>query len=83
MKPETIKKLQETVPELRELLAFLASEAAKLNMLDSVPESGSHIDIALEVLARKRAYETLTKMLTPLIGSIESVSGVDPKEFVV
>lgn len=82
MNPETVKKLQENVPELRELVAFLAAEAEKLNTLADLGEF-AHNDIAVEVIARKRAYDTIQRMLSPLLDVQESGSGIDVQEYVV
>lgn len=81
MKPETVQKLKQDVPELRELIAFLASEAEKLNTLEGIDDAIPH-GIAVEVLSRKRAYQTLTAMLAPLIGDVQRLVGVDPQEYV-
>ncbi len=82
MKPETVKKLQENVPELRELVAFLAMEAAKLNVLDdldSLPVS-ERGDV---VSGRMWAYKTISRMLAPLVGAVEVPGRPDPSEYAV
>lgn len=83
MKPETIKRLQENVPELRELIAFLSAEATKLNTLDGVIDFHDPIQLAVAVKARIRAYETISTMLAPLVSPIDKPVGTDPKEFVM
>ncbi len=81
MKPETIKRLQENIPELKELIGFLASEAAKLNTLDGL-EAMTDKEQYEAVNGKIWAYKTITAMLAPLVGVQDTVIGVDPKEYV-
>ena len=62
---ETLKVIKER-PEFQELLKYLAEEAVKLNSLSEMAEL-PHIEIVQEVLARKRAYETLKGILGPIV----------------
>lgn len=80
MKPETIQKLQENVPELKELMAFLATELQKLNTLSDLPEARADREIAVE--GKRWAHKTLAAMLAPLIGKVDEIVGVDPAEYV-
>ena len=68
MRQETIKKLQEELPELQELRAFLVEEAGRLNSLEGVEELAArsgltlkHQPLAYVLLAQlKRRYVRLT-----------------------
>lgn len=82
MNPATIQKLREERPEFNELIAFLSSEAAKLNTLDGLDKLTPD-DRAIEATARLRAYETLCTILSPLIQTVDNPVGINPKEFVV
>lgn len=84
MNPQSVLKLRENIPELRELIQFLASELAKLNTLDGVAAADSEdMVIAREVRARLIAHHTLQEMLSPLLMETDKTVGVDPSEFVV
>ena len=81
MKPESIQKLQQNVPELKELIAFLSSEVQKLNTLDDLAD----LDVTErhDALSGKLwAYKTLSTMLAPLIGTVPETHGADPSEYV-
>lgn len=82
MSPETVKKLQENVPELRELIAFLSAGAEKLNTLADIQLITAH-DLAVEVMARKHAYKTITDMLAPLLDVQDTDVVTDSNEYVV
>lgn len=82
MSPQTIKKLQENIPELRELIAFLTAEAEELNVIADIHLT-SPTEIALEVLARQRAYKTIKDILSPLLDTQETIISIDPSEYVV
>lgn len=79
MNPATIKKLLENVPELRELIEFINSEVKKLNDLSDIKLTDDR-EIAVEVLARQRAIETLERILEPLI-SEQVIEATDPHEY--
>lgn len=84
MSPETVKRLTESVPELQELISFIKSEIAALDTLAGIEEltrEGS--EIALEVLARLRAKQTLEAILAPLINTPDALLGTDPQDYVV
>ncbi len=61
MNPELVKKLNEDLPELKELLNFIFSEIEKLNRVDDIRFSTKE-EISLEVIGRQRAIEVLLKM---------------------
>jgi hypothetical protein len=82
MNPKTVEILTKNVPELKELIAFLQSEAQKLDTLAGISAPTPN-DIAVEVLARKRAKETIDAMLAPLLGHVDKPTGINPEEFVV
>lgn len=83
MNPRIVQKLLENIPEVRELVAFLAAEANKLNTLDGINEPAEPTTLAVEVLARLRAKQTIDAMLAPLLVSVDKPTGTDPSEFVV
>ena len=62
---ETIKIIKNR-PEFSELLKHLAEEVVKLNSLSEMKELPFD-ELASEVLARMRAYETLKGILEPLV----------------
>jgi len=68
MKPSTIKKLTEEVPEFRELLAFLATEVQKLDTLVDFNGKDDRV-IAIETIGKHYARETLLKILEPLLNT--------------
>lgn len=82
MNPQTITKLRENIPELRELVAFLKGKAEELNTLYGLDLMTSE-DRAIEATARLRAYNTLYGMLAPLIDTPDKQKGVDPKEYAI
>ena len=65
MNPELVKKLLE-MPMVQELIVFLGEEAKKINELDDI-RLNDPVEMAVEVKARQRAYETIAKMLEPLV----------------
>ncbi len=65
MNPELVKKLNEDLPELKELLNFIFSEIEKLNRVDDIRFSTKE-EISLEVIGRQRAIEVLLKMFEHL-----------------
>lgn len=83
MKPSTVQKLLENIPEVRELVAFLASEAEmenKLDGLDALPAD----ERAIEATVRIRTHKRIVSMLAPLIGTQTlDGGGTDPSEYVV
>jgi hypothetical protein len=68
------------IPQVKELMEYLQSEAVKLNRLDDLNVSSA--DITVEVLARRRAFDAIGKMLDPLInaGSYAIIES-DEKEY--
>ena len=80
MNPDTVKKLTEDVGEFKELITYLASEAQKLNTLDGVEKTG--VSVEVEVLARLRAYETLQRILAPLVNFQDLSTGVVLNDYV-
>ena len=82
MTPEVIKKLQKNVPELRELVLFLAKKANELNTLEGL-EGLEITERAYEVTARLRAYDKLKDILAPLVNVEEELSTGNNSEYVV
>lgn len=81
MKPETVAKLRENIPELRELITFLASELAKLHTIEDlklVPLADR--PVALE--AKFWAYNAVGAILAPLLEDAVIPNLTDPKEYV-
>lgn len=69
MHPLLAQKLMIEVPEMKELLAFLIEKAEELDRIDDIADLSDPEEIALEVKARRRAYEKLKLMLSPLLNS--------------
>lgn len=65
MHPDTVKKLNDS-DEFRELQRYLAEKALELNYLGDIALKDSN-EIAVEVLARQRAYEKLTQILRDFV----------------
>ena len=65
MNQEIVKRLKE-LPEYRALCQYLVSEAHKLNRIDDITLTTPD-EIALETIARQRAYKTLSEMLSTLL----------------
>lgn len=82
MKPETIQKLRENVPEFRELLAFLASEAAKLDSL-SILDKTLTPDLGAHIVGLRYARDTINAMLAPLLETVDKPTGVNPAEYMI
>lgn len=82
LKPESIKKLQKNVPELKELILFLARKANELNTLEGL-EGLEITERAYEVTARLRAYDKLKNILAPLVNVEEELVGGSNKDYVV
>lgn len=82
MKPETIRRLQENIPELRELLAFLRAEIAKSDTLDGL-ELLDFKERAYEASVRLRTRDRLVAMFTPLIDPVEAITSLNPKEYAI
>lgn len=83
MKPELAKRLLENSPEISQFREYVQSECLKLKDISSVPQTAPQGDIALEVIARLRAYEMLEIILAPLLNPQSTPSPFDPKEYVV
>jgi len=81
MNPILIKKLLE-IPELQEFIVFLTKEANKLNDISDIKLNGAE-EIAIEVKARKRASETITRILSPLINYQEIKPNFSNQEYIV
>ena len=70
MNPKTIQKLMSDVVEMKEFISFLSQEAMKLNNLDDI-KLEDPIEIAVEVKARKKAFEKIMDILSPLVNTQE------------
>lgn len=83
MNPATVKKLLEDIPEVRELLGYIDEVADELNKISDIETiNAPYPDIALEVLARKRAYEKLTKILEPFVNAeTRAPAGIRNKDY--
>jgi hypothetical protein len=83
MNPETIKALRQHTPELQDFREFIASEIAKLNTItDFSPDINTDAAMATEVVARKRAIDTLERILEPLL-TVDSAQPANMQEYVV
>lgn len=68
--PQVAKKLMSNVAEMKEFIAFLSEEALKLNNLNDI-KLDDPMELAVEVKARKKAYEKIVDILSPLINTQE------------
>lgn len=80
--PAVAQKLMKELPELQEFRAFLVEEAQALNTLQGM-ENWTGQDVAVEVRARLRAFETIKRILRPLIDTGEVRTGTPIGEYVV
>lgn len=78
--PKIAEKLMSDVPEMREFISFVNEEANKLNKLDDI-DFDLPIPMAIEVKARKKAYQLLKDILDPLIFRQENAIISDASEF--
>lgn len=75
--PQIATKLMTDVAEMKEFITFLSEEALKLNNLDDI-KLDDPIELAVEVKARKKAYEKIADILSPLLNTQEiSKSNLD------
>ena len=70
MNPKTVQKLMSDVAEMKEFISFLSQEAIKLNNLEDI-KLENPIEIAVEVKARKKAFEKIMDILSPLVNTQE------------
>ena len=70
MNPKTVQKLMSDVAEMKEFISFLTQEATKLNNLEDI-KLEDPIEIAVEVKARKKAFEKIMDILSPLVNTQE------------
>lgn len=84
MNPQLAQKLMSEVPEMKEFVAYVIAEVQKLNTLSNITwtDNGERT-IALVVLSRQIAIDTLTNILVPLLNTQQSTLRPDPKEYVV
>ena len=67
IEPQTVKKILDS-PEGQELIAYLGEVLEELNNISDIDiVSNYEKEIAIEVTARKRAYEKLKKILQPFL----------------
>ena len=79
--PKLAEKLMADVPEMREFIAFISEEADKLNQIGEIKLTTAP-EIALEVLAKQKAYNTLQDILSPLL-NIQIYDKIEDDEFKV
>ena len=70
MNPKTVQKLMSDVAEMKEFISFLSQEAKQLNNLEDI-KLENPIEIAVEVKARKKAFEKIMDILSPLVNTQE------------
>jgi hypothetical protein len=85
MNPKLVAKLMSDVSEIKEFIAYVREECAKLNTISDFNENlvMTNEDLAVEVMSRRKAYQKLTQILNPLLNPQSPIGGVDPKEFIV
>lgn len=82
LNPNIAKKLMSEVPEMKEFVAFLSSQAILLNQLSDI-ELDDPIELAVEVKSRQRAYETIIRILEPLVNVQDEITTGIKNEYVV
>ena len=81
LSPQTAKKLMSDVSEMKEFVSFLTEEVLKLNNLNDI-QLEDPIELSVEVKARKKAFEKIINILSPLLNTQE-VFHSNLKEYVV
>lgn len=81
LSPQTAKKLMSDVSEMKEFVSYLSEEALKLNNLNDI-QLEDPIELSVEVKARKKAFEKIINILSPLLNTQE-VFHSNLKEYVV
>lgn len=80
MNPDLVKRLSD-IPAIKDFIYFLDGEAAKLNQVKDITATDLN-ELALEVLARKRAYDIVIGIIQPLLATQSEVPGrSNPAEF--
>ena len=69
------------VAEMKEFISFLSQEAFKLNNLNDIMLEDP-MEIAVEVKARKKAFEKIMDILSPLV-STQEIQGNSLDDYVV
>ena len=80
--PRIVKALQES-PHFKELTDHLFVEVMKLNSVDGIDTTKDSAVVALQVAARKEAFNTVSEILDPLINVQEYVIMPNAKEYTV
>jgi len=78
--PQTVQKLMKS-KEIREFVSFLSGEVGKLNTIAEI-ETEDPVQVAIEIKARKLAFEKLTTILEPFLNSREERKAFNKNEYI-
>ena len=78
--PQTVQKLMKS-KEIREFVSFLSMEVGKLNTIAEI-ETENPVEVAIEIKARKLAFEKLTTILEPFLNSREERKAFNKNEYI-
>jgi len=78
--PQTVQKLMKS-KEIREFVSSLSMEVEKLNTIAEI-ETENPVEVAIEIKARKLAFEKLTTILEPFLNSREERKAFNKNEYI-
>jgi len=78
--PQTVQKLMKS-KEIREFVSSLSMEVEKLNTIAEI-ETENPVEVAIEIKARKLAFEKLTTILEPFLNSREERETFNKNEYI-
>ena len=82
MEPTLAKKLMTGSKDVQKFVVFISKEIKKLDTLDEI-ETDDPIKVAIEIKARKLAFNKLKDILEPLLDISEDKVKFNGKEYVV
>lgn len=68
------------MPEVKELIAFLQSEADKLYTLEGLGDFDTR-ERQVKLDGKMWAYNTISNMLAPLLQSVDNPVGTNPEDY--
>ena len=80
LEPKAVQKLMKS-KEIREFVSFLSVEVGKLNTISEI-ETEDPVEVAIEIKARKLAFEKLVAILEPFLDSREEREKFNKNEYI-
>lgn len=81
MEPQTAQKLVSNSKEIKEFISFVQQEMESLNTIKDIEAEVPEL-VAIEIKAKKMAYDKLKDILEPLLNVQERSSIFNNKEYV-